>query len=48
MHKVKYVKHVSRRGTIDGSLVESKPDKLYKMAVQAVIDVWSENVVGKE
>jgi len=31
---------------MDGSLVESKPDMLYKMASKAVIDVWSENLVG--
>jgi len=33
---------------MDGSVVESKPDKLCKMAVKAVIDVWSENLVGRE
>jgi hypothetical protein len=46
MHKLNYVKHVCRRGTIGGSLVESKPDRLCKMAVQADTDVWSENAVG--
>lgn len=46
MHKMKYAKHVCRHGTINGSLVESKPEKLYKMAVRADRDVWSEHVVG--
>ena len=45
---MKYVKHVCRCGTVDGSLVESKPDKLCKMAVKAVTGVWSENLVGRE
>jgi hypothetical protein len=43
MHKLKYVRHVCGLGTMDGSLVESKPVKLCKMAV---IDVRSENLVG--
>jgi len=43
MHKLKYVRHVCGRGRMDGSLVESKPVKLRKMAF---IDVRSENLVG--